>query len=255
MKGKKNIQPAVNIATFSRKIVASEDTENDIFQKAETFASELSKGKDMLELAKEDSLIVQPVIGLKAMDEKVSTLGDQRQIVSWAFDKSSNEDDIKRFDIEKGYAIVKLSKKRKKGLSLGSSKFEVRNVLLNQKKVNLIKQKIKGDNLPEIAKIFNKTVNSSKAVSLGSPVLPGVGRSAEIITILLNLEENKTYSGIEAQNGVFVVNIIKKDKPPVLDNYNSYTSTILNTNRSKSAKSFETIKKLADIEDNRASIY
>ncbi len=255
IKGQKNIQPVVNVATFSRKIVASEETENDIFQKAETFASELSKGTDMFELAKKDSLIAQPVISLMAMDENVSTLGEQRQVVSWAFEKSTKEGDIKRFDIEKGYAVVKLTKKRKKGLSLGSSKFEIRNILLNEKKVNLIKQKIKGDNLQEIAKAFNKTVNSSKAVSIGSPVLPGVGRSTEIITILTNLEENKTYSGIEAQNGVFIVRIIKKDMPPVLDNYNSYTGTILNSNRAKSVKSFDAIKKLADIEDNRASIY
>jgi len=255
IEGQKNIQPAVNVATFSRKIVASEDTENDVFQKAETFASELSKGIDMLELAKGDSLIAQPVIGLKAMDEKVSTLGDQRQIVSWAFDKSTNEDDIKRFDIEKGYAVVKLTKKRKKGLSLGNSKFKVRNTLLNEKKVSLIKQKIQGDNLQEIANIFNQTVNSSRAVSLGSPVLPGVGRSIEIITILTGLEENKIYSGIEVQNGVFVVKILKKEMPPVLENYKGFTNTILNANKTKSAKSFEAVKKLADIEDNRALIY
>jgi len=255
IEGQKNIQPAVNVATFSRKIVASEDTENNIFQKAETFASELSKGIDMLELGKVDSLIVQPVIGLKAMDENVSTLGDQRQVVSWTFDKSTNEDDIKRFDIEKGYAVVKLTKKRKKGLSLGNSKFEIRNILLNEKKVHLIKQKIKGDDLQEIAKTFNLTVNSSKAVSLGSPVLPGVGRSAEIVTILTSLEENKTYSGIESQNGVFVVKINKKDSPIALDNYKSFTNTISNANKVKSSKSFEAIKKLADIEDNRALIY
>ncbi len=255
IEGQKNIQPAVNVATFSRKIVASEDTENDIFQKAETFVSEISKGIDMMEYAKGDSLIVQPVLGLKAMDEIVSTLGDQRQIVTWTFEKSTNEDDIKRFDIEKGYAVVKLTKKRKKGLSLGNFKFSIRTILLNEKKVNLIKQKIKGDDLEEIAKTFNQTVNSSKAVSLGSPVLPGVGRSTELITILTSLEENKTYSGIEAQNGVFVVKINKKDSPSTLENYKSFTNTVSNAIKVKSAKSFATIKKLADIEDNMALIY
>jgi peptidyl-prolyl cis-trans isomerase D len=255
IEGQKNKQPALRIATFSRKIVASEETENNIFQKAETFASELSQGKDILELAKEDSLTVQPVLSLKALDERVSTLGDQRQIVRWAFENSTKEDDIKRFDIEKGYAVVQLTAKRKKGLSLGNFKFSIRNILLNEKRAALIKQKIKGDNLEEIAKAFNKTVSSSKAVSLGSPVLPGVGRSTEIVTILTNLEENKTYTGIEAQNGVFVVKIIKKDTPTVLDNYKNFSYTILNARKAKSTQSFEAMKKMADIEDNRATIY
>ncbi len=258
IEGQKNKQKAVSIATFSRKIEASEETENDIFQKAETFASELSNGKDMKELvkeAKEAKLIVQPVIGLNAMDEKVSTLGDQRQIVNWIFDKSTNVNEIKRFDIDKGYAIVKLTEKRKKGLSIGTSKFKIKNILLKEKKSKLLKEKVKGDNLQEIAKVFNLTVNSSRAVSLGSPVLPGVGKSSDVVSVLTYLDENKTYSGIDDQNGVFVVKILKKDAPKALENYASLTGTISNTFRAKSLKAYDAIKKIADIEDNRASLY
>jgi len=255
IEGQKNKQKSLSIATFSRKIEASEETENAIFQKAETFASELSNGKDIEELAKENEFRVQPVIGLKAMDEKVSSLGDQRQIVTWSFEKATKENDIKRFDIDKGYAIVKLTKKRKKGLSVGSSKFKIRTILLNEKKGKQIKEKIKGDNLQDIAQVFNKTVNSSKAVTLGSPVLPGVGRSTDIISILTSLDEGKTYTGIEAQNGVFIVKILKKESPKALDNYKSLTNTISNTNRSKSSKAYNAIKKIADIEDNRALMY
>ncbi|MCB0474868.1 MAG: peptidylprolyl isomerase, partial [Flavobacteriaceae bacterium] len=76
IEGQKGFQKAVRLATFTRKITASEETENTIYQKAETFASELSNGKDITDLAKENGLTVQPVVGLKAMDERVSTLGD-----------------------------------------------------------------------------------------------------------------------------------------------------------------------------------
>ena len=251
----KNIQKMVSLATFSRKIEASEETENDIFQKAETFASELSSGKNADDLAKEKNLLIQPVLGLKAMDEKVSSLGNQRQIVTWAFEKGTKENDIKRFDIEKGYGIVTLTAKRKKGLTIGSSKFKIRNILLNQKKVKEIKEKIKGDNLEDIAKVFGKTINSSKAVSLGSPVLPGAGRSTNLISVLTTLDENKLYKGIETENGVFIVKILKKEMPNTLENYKSLTGIISNRNKSKGAAAYEAIKKIADIEDNRASMY
>ena len=255
IEGQKNKQKAVSIATFSRKIEASEDTENDIFQKAETFASEVSNGKDFQELAVEKKLVIQPVVGLKAMDEKISSLGDQRQIVTWSFEKGTKENDIKRFDIEKGYAIVKLDKKRKKGLSLGNSKFKIRITLLNEKKSKKIKEKINGDDLNEIAKTFNKTVNSSKAVSLGSPVLPGIGRSENLVSILTSLDENKTYKGIDANNGVFIVKILKKEDPATINNYITFKNIISNTNSSKGKKAYEAIKRIADIEDNRASMY
>jgi len=251
----KNKQKSVSLATFSRKIEASEETENDIFQKAETFASELSNGKIIEELVKENKLLLQPVIGLKAMDEKVSTLGDQRQIVTWSFEKATKENDIKRFDVDKGYAIVKLTAKRKKGLSIGTSKFKIRKILLNEKKVEQIKEKIEGNNLQEIAKVFNKTVNSSMAVSVGSPVLPGAGRSADLVSILTTLDEQKTYTGIEAKDGVFIVKILKKENPKTLENYSSLTNIISNTNKSKSSKAYEALKEIAEIEDNRASLY
>lgn len=256
--GQKNVQKAVRIATFARKIEASEETENAIYQKAETFASELSNGKDMLELVKEhkeDKLIVRPILGLKGMDEKVSTLGDQRQIVTWAFEKSTKENDIKRFDIDNGYAIVKLTAKHKKGLSIGNSKFKIRTDLLHEKKAGLIKGKMNGNNLQEIANEFNAKVNSSKAVSIGSPVLPGVGKATELVSILTTLKENKTYTGIELNKGVFAVRILKKENPKDLDNYSSLTNIVLRLNKLKSAKTYDAIKKLADIEDHRASVY
>ena len=41
------------------------------FEKAETFASELATEKDIVELAKKNTYTVQPVNGLKELDEKV----------------------------------------------------------------------------------------------------------------------------------------------------------------------------------------
>jgi len=251
----KNIQKAIKIATFSRKIEPSEETENDIFQTAETFASELSSGKDMTELAKENNLRVIPVLNLKAMDEQVSSLGNQRQIVNWAFNKSTKEKEIKRFDIDNGYAVVMLNTKRKKGLSIGQSKFNVRNILLNEKKGKMIKDKMTGADLQEIANSFNTEVKSSKAVSLGSPLLPDAGRSPELITTLLSLPENKVYTKIETPKGVFAVNIVKKEVPKALDNYASFKPIIENKVKAKGGQAYDVLKKAADIEDNRATIY
>ena len=251
----KNLQKAVKVATFSRKIEPSEETENDIFQKAETFASELSSGKDMVELAKENNFTVIPVLNLKAMDEQVSSLGDQRQIVNWAFNKSTKEKEIKRFDIDQGYAIVILNIKRKKGLRIGQSKFNVRTILLNEKKSKLIKDKMKGTDLQEIANSFNTKVNSSKAVSLGSPLLPDAGRSIELISTLVSLPENKVYTKIETPGGIFAVKILKKEEPKALENYASISPIIENKLKAKGGQAYEVLKKVAEIEDNRATIY
>ncbi len=251
----KNYQKNVKLATFSREITPSEDTENTIFQKAETFTSQISEGKNFEDLAKDQKLTIQPVIGLKAMDERVSSLGAQRQIVTWAFSKDTKLNENKRFDVEKGYAVVKLTTKNEKGLNLGSAKSLIKTKLLNEKKSNLIKEKMKADNLQEIAKLFNSTVQSSRAVSLGSPILPGAGRSEDLITTLIALPEGKLYKGVNSTNGVFSVKIIKKDSPKPLENYTSSKNTVWNLNKSKGSRVYNALKKITDIKDNRALFY
>ncbi|MBJ2173927.1 peptidylprolyl isomerase [Aureibaculum sp. A20] len=251
----KNMQKNVKLATFAREIVASDETESIAYQKAETFASALTDGKDIEELAKEEGLTVQPAVGLKAMDERVSNLSNQRQMITWAFNSESNVNDIKRFDTEGGYVVAKLTGKHNKGLSVGAAKASLRTKLLNEKKSNLIKEQMKADNLQEIAKSFNTNVQSSKAVSLGSPILPGIGRAEEVVSVLVYLKENKLYSGIDTKNGVFAAKILKKDSPAALENYAGAVSTVKNVNKTKGAKVYSVLKKFADIEDNRATFY
>ena len=255
VEGHKNLQKAVKLATFSRKIEPSEATENAIFQDAETFASDLETGNDMTELAKERGLNVQPVVGLTAMEDRVSSLGSQREIVSWAFNKSSKVGEIKRFDLDNGYAVVSLTAKRKKGLSLGNSGLLVRKKLADKKKSNLIKEKMEGDNLADIASIFDTEVHTSRAVSLGSPVLPGMGRAPALIETMVGLDEGKLYTDVDSKNGVFAVKILKKDSPEPLENYNNSRLQLVNTKKARSQKSYEILKKFADIEDNRAIFY
>jgi peptidylprolyl isomerase/peptidyl-prolyl cis-trans isomerase D len=131
----------------------------------------------------------------------------------------------------------------------------IRNILLKEKKAKLITEKMQQGDLQEIAQTFNRSVNSSKAVSLGSPVLPGVGRSADLVQALIYLNENNLYKGIEAQKGVFAVKIIKKNAPKPLFNYNSLSTIIKKRNSLKIPDAFEALKKIAKIEDNRSSIY
>ena len=255
LKGKKNKQEALQLATFSRKIEASEATENDIFEKAEIFASELNGGKDLTELAKENNYTVLPLLGIGPLDERLSNLGDQRQIVKWTFEKSTELNDIKRFDVEKGYAVVKLTKKNKKGLSIGNSKLRIKTLLSNQKKVAQINEKMEGNSLESIAESFNLKKNTSNTLSLASPMLSNVGRSTDLIEVLNSLETGVLYKSIEAQNGVFAVIVKSKELPKEISSFRNLSDEISEKMKAKATYLYNTLKKEADITDNRSIFY
>jgi peptidylprolyl isomerase/peptidyl-prolyl cis-trans isomerase D len=117
----KNIQKVLKLATIAKKIDASEATENTIFEQAETLAYEISLGKKIDVLAKENNYIARPLVGVKEMDDAVGALGKNRGVVRWAFDNETSVNAVKRFDLEKGYAVVVVTNKSDKGLVSVSS--------------------------------------------------------------------------------------------------------------------------------------
>jgi len=249
----KNKQRNVQIATFSRKIDPSEKTENDVFEKAETFASDLSSGEDMTEMAKEQNLNIRPVLSLKVFDDNIAELGSQRQIVRWAFEENSEVGSIKRFDLDNGYAVVMLSAKNKAGLS-GKGK-NVRSILLNEKKAALIKERSTGTTLDEIAQQNQVPKKSSMAVSNTSPVFAGVGRFVDISGVVTALDENELAKNIVGKSGVAFAQVTKKTLPTELQNYNANKLNLERSLTSRSLLIFEALKENADIEDNRAVFY
>ena len=251
--GQKNNQKNIQIATFTHKILPSEKTENEIFEQAETFASDVSSGKSFAEIAKEKKYVVRPVQYIEAIDDNIAQLGSQRSIVRWAFEDGTNENDIKRFDIDNGYAVVKLSKKNKAGLAIRSK--NVRQIILTEKKAALIKERSKGESLDEIAKQNNTTVRKTMAVSSSSPVFAGQGRFPKIAGIVTALDENILTKNIVGNSGVVFAKVTKKNLPTDLKNYNSNKKNIERTLKNRSIQIYNAIKDNAEIEDNRAYFY
>ncbi len=249
----KNIQKHVQLSTFSRKIEASEETENLVFENAETFASDISAGKNISELAKEEGYNAKPVLGIKVFDDIIGNLGSQRQIVRWAFDDKTELQKVNRFDLDKGYAVVVLNKKNKAGLSIQGK--NVRRIIINQKKVELIDEKSKAETLEDIAKENNTTVRSSMAISNTSPVFAGLGRFVEIAGVITFLEENKLAKNIIGKNGVAFAIVTKRNLPTELINYNSNKKALRNALLNRNSEIYEAIKDNSEIIDNRAFFY
>ena len=256
VEGHKNFQPVVKLATFGRKIEASEATENKIFQDAETFALELANGKNFDEVVKEKELSSLPVVGIKALDENVPSVGNERQIVTWSFDKDVEVGDSKRFDIKGGYAVAVLTGKSEKGLmSVDKATSQVRPIILNEKKAEMIAQKMNGSNLQEIATANSQTVKTAADISLVSPTLSGVGYEPKVVGAMLYAKENQMYNKIAGDRGVYAFVVEKKETPTTLPNYDTFRKRIAADRKNRTYQMYEAVKKASDVEDNLSSFY
>ncbi|WP_299012628.1 peptidylprolyl isomerase [uncultured Polaribacter sp.] len=252
----KNNQKVLKLATFGRKIIASEPTENAVFQKAEQFALAVSKNSDYNAVAKENNYNLRPAVGLKVLDENVPGIGNQRQIVSWAFGSDIELGAFKRFDLEGSHVVAIVSNITKKGLlPVEKAINTVRPILTNSKKAALIEEKLQGATLAEIAKASNTNVRSVNSVKLKSPSISGVGLEPKVVGAMYNAALNKVYNKIEGDKGVFAFTVTKRDLPTALPNYETKRKSISQERKRQTFKIYEAMKEATEVKDNRASMY
>ncbi|MEQ3498482.1 peptidylprolyl isomerase [Tenacibaculum sp. SSH1-16] len=254
--GQKNFQPVVKLATFGRKIEASEETENAVFQNAETFALELANGKAFEEAVKEKNLTSLPAVGLKSLDENVPGVGNERQIITWAFEPETEKGSYKRFDVEGGYIVAVLTAKTAKGLMpVDKAITSVRPILTNERKAKMIEDKMSGATLEEIAKSVNQSVRAATDVNLQSPTISGVGFEPKVVGAMMNAKENKMVKNVAGDKGVFAFVVEKREEPTALPNYDTYRKRIVAERQNKTFQMYEAVKKASEIEDNMSSFY
>lgn len=253
----KNFQNATKLATLARQIVPSEATESKYYQDAEIFLSELSKGGNIDDVAKEKEFKVLLGNKVKELDERVPGLeGSQRSIIRWAFEDDTDIGSARRFEIDGGHVVATLYAKTKKGLATVADKAgELRPILLKMKKAEMLNGKMTGSTLEELASTNNEKVRTASKVSLASPVISGVGREMAVVGAMSNAKEGQLIKGVDGEKGVFAFKITAKENPTELDNYSSFRNRLNSKIQSKSSKMFEALKESSDIEDNRVDIY
>lgn len=253
----KNFENTVKLATLSREILPSTETENKFYQDAEIFTSDVSKGGDFEELAKEKGYDVKMANKVTVLSERVPGLsGNNRQIVRWAFEDGNKIGAVKRFDVDKGYVVATLYAKTAEGLATVSDiAGQIKPLILKQKKAEMLNAKINGATLEDIAKANNTTVRTASKVNLTSPIISGVGREAAVVGAMSNAPENKIIKGVDGEKGVFAFSVTSKEAPTKLENYATFRNGLSSKVKSRGNQVFNALKEAADIEDNRANLY
>ncbi len=248
-------QDAVKLATIARKIEASEATTDKIFAKAVQFEMDAAN-QDFEKLAKKNTLTVNPKVKIKAMDETVGAITNQRQIVQWAFDSKTNIGDVKRFEVVNiGHVIVKLKTQSDEGLMTAEeARPLVETILKNKKKAAKIKAKMTGSTLEAIAKASGSTVQTASDLTAENAVLQGVGMEAKVVATAFAIG-NKISLPIEGNSGVFVLKTKTVVKAPTLTVYSDYIAKLNQQNASAAGRVIGALKTDAKIEDNRALFY
>lgn len=258
VEGQKNMQKAIKIANIVTEIEPSETTINEVFSESAKFEEAARKG-DFVTLAEKKGFTTKPVNKISALDASIPGVANSRSIINWAFQEDVKVGDIKRFNVDNTYVIVRLTRKSSKKalLSVAEASATVTPILKKEKKAKKIRESISGATLQEVASSQNVTVKTANALTRSNPTIAGAGTEPLVVGKAFGLPQGETSKLIDGDTGVYMVRVTSITKAPALDNYASYINQ-LNTASNAStvnANVLKALKKAADIEDNRASFY
>jgi peptidyl-prolyl cis-trans isomerase D len=252
---------AYDIAIIERQIVPSDETLNEYYRKAETFADDLSGVSEFEARAKEQGLTVLDAKNIGPGDRRVGSLGDARQIVQWLYRDASVGEVSEIFDLDNQHVVAVMTDEIEAGYKpLESVKTEISPAVRNEKNAKIIISKLGKLNgsLEEIAKAYGPDANiyTSSDLKLNSNALPNAGYDPKAVGAAFAAENGKRTGPVEGDNGVVIIETINKTVAPELNDYTTFKSQMAqNATNLSSMNIAEAIKDNSDIDDERYKFY
>ena len=249
------------IATVEREITPSDETHNEAYRKAETFASGISGIEEFKEKAKKQNLGVFDAIDVGTAERRINNLGDARRIVTWLFRDAAAGKASEVFDLENNYVVAAMTGETKEGYKPWDKvKEEITPAVKNELKAKVIIEKLNSQKgtLDEIAKSFgtDAAVSAIPDLKLNTNTLPTVGLDPVAVGEAFSLENGKRSKPFAGDNGVVMIEVQNKTIAPSLGDYTMFRTQILQTLNNRATYNVpEAIKKAADIKDNRYKFF
>ena len=249
----------VLLASVAIKNLPSDRTSDKVFNSATKFEIGLSKEADFDNLAQENEYDVKTVNSIKALDENLPGLANQRRLIQWLFSEETKIDSYKRFDLSVGgYIIAKVTGMKNEGLAtIDDVKFtavpKVRNLL---KAKMIIKENSEIESFEDLASYNETEIKKALALNQKSATLTDAGIEPLVVGFAFALQENEVSDFIVGENGVYKIKIIKKQSSKEMESYEPYKNQLLQSKRPMSTNSlYLALKENAEIEDNRSIYY
>ncbi len=203
----KGAKPSYKIAYLAKGIVASQESVNDVVNKANQFAGDsrdLKKFNDNAEKAKLPKMVEA---NLKPMDFQIPGIGNSRQLIKWVYEHDRG-DVSEAMEVNNRYVVAAITDVQDAGLP-GAAKVraEVEPLLRNKEKAKQIIAKMgKPASLEAVAASQKVTVQTADSISFANPSIPATGPEPKVVGYTFSKTAvNKVSQPIDGSSGVFVI--------------------------------------------------
>lgn len=250
-----NEKEGVQLATIAKKVEPSATTEDQTYAAATKFQQSVESGNDFSKTATEQNLIAHPAAKIGAFDDQLPGVGSQSEAIRWAYNKHTSVGDVRKFDTPEGHLIVKLVTVNDSDLMTATEARPMAEAtIINQKKAEIIRKKMTGNTLEEVAKNASIGVINAIDVTGANPLVNGF-QEPLVVGNALGKQIDETSKLIEGSNGIYMVQTKKITQATELPNYLTYKQKVSTNNRNAVQNLvFGAMQQNAKIKDNRAQV-
>ncbi len=257
--GKKDISEKVKVAMIDRAITPSNQTYQEVYVKANEFASKC-KTNNFDDVVKEMDLSKRMMNSLSAMQEDIPGQKQGRQIIIWAYKQVRIVGDLELFDMNGSYLVTTLTKiKADEYATLEDVKQNISSAVRNTLKAERIIEKMNASanktQLVKLAAELNTAIDTT-TVTFGTSSIPGFGPDPSIIGAAVSMAAGNTLGPVKGSTAVFMMHALDYRQSPAKNNYEA--TAIQMSSRFVSSVNFKlysALEKQSDITDNRHLFY
>lgn len=250
------------VASIEEVIAPSDETQNNVYRKADTFANGLSGVTAFTDKASKDSLTVQEAKDLGPSERRMGALGDARSLISWAYREGSVGKVSEATQIDNQWVVAVVTAETEEGYrTLDQELKDIIKPLARKQLIGkVIADRLRGkkEGLETIAKEFgtDAIVQTNSDLRLSSTTMISVGADPVAIGRAFGTEAGKRTEPTIVENGVLVAEGIRKTIAPDAADLSANKTQLRQTMYSRSSFTIgEALKGAAKIEDKRYRVY
>ncbi len=242
----------VLLANVYQQIVPSNESSNKNYRDASQVEFDAKNN-----LALDTSNNVVNYESLDAFDSGIPGIRDSRSVIKWLYEKPTNVNDVKRFNLTDGYLIAIVKSINKERLPEIADVFDdVKGEIIKEIKYDYLKKKYKNPSIDLIQEDFNVDIQRASAVTQNDPILVGAGPEPYIIGAAFSLEPGEVSTLLLGNEGIYIIKSISKEVAEDLSLDAAISSSMTDREIERISSLIpEILESSAEVIDNRSFYY
>ena len=254
----KGTSKVIKVAMVDKTLDASQNTQNAVYAKAQSFLSSLNKDNFEAE-AKKAGLTIKKATDVNGTAAALPGLDNARAVVKWAFKADKGDFSEEVYPVGNQYIIARLKEIKPVGyLSLDAVKKQIEPAVKVVVKGKQLSEKLQAalngsQSIDQVAAKAGSKVVPVQNIVFANPVIPGATTEYKVIGAIFGSKLNALSKPIAGTQGVYVYTLDSFINPAALTNAVREKQTLGQALAQRAeGQVLDALKDKANVKDNRA---